>query len=616
MAPLGCALIDLSGGRDLPTATAVSAHLAAVRERLGPETPVDVLWPGEPVPDLPPLVRLTRGPAARALATAAARVASSGGHLLVLFGAVLPAADVLERLLAGLALDPLVGFAQPRFTQGADALWPLPGATDAAGPLPRHVEALLPEHYLTTERLAACLVARREAVAGFAADPAPAASLPEALQSELCRARRRGFRNLVLNRVAVEAAAGESPYPRLDPRARSALEARHPDATTADELFTGAAHQRFERVVAHARRPRPGAAVPVLLDCRGVPARHNGTSEAILGLLAGVRELAPAWETDLLFRPDAAEYHRCSSGGGLRVLTALPERSYAAAVRLDQPWHLSTVAELHRRACVVSFHMLDTIAWDIASPAAREAERAWRFVAERSDGLLFNSAFTQARFEFRFPTASDVLRAVTHHATGTARTPARRDAPGEHLLVFGNDLEHKAVAVTVDVLRRGFPYQPIVAVGPTALEEGRFLTSFSSGRLPAEQIERLVASARVVVFPSFYEGFGLPVVQALALGRPVVVRASPLWREIAGICRGPGRLLEFVAPHELVELVARTIEGERVPGLPLGAALGPAQAVGWRDCAARIVDHVERAIAGFDGRRWFAREHALEVARP
>jgi glycosyltransferase involved in cell wall biosynthesis len=39
--------------------------------------------------------------------------------------------------------------------------------------------------------------------------------------------------------------------------------------------------------------------------------------------------------------------------------------------------------------------------------------------------------------------------------------------------------------------------------------------------------------ARVVVYPSHYEGFGLPVVDALALGKPVVVLDAAINRELS-----------------------------------------------------------------------------------
>ena len=53
-----------------------------------------------------------------------------------------------------------------------------------------------------------------------------------------------------------------------------------------------------------------------------------------------------------------------------------------------------------------------------------------------------------------------------------------------------------------------------------------------SGHLDAEEVRDLFRRARVVVFPSLYEGFGLPVMEALAHRKPVLARDMPASREL------------------------------------------------------------------------------------
>ena len=48
--------------------------------------------------------------------------------------------------------------------------------------------------------------------------------------------------------------------------------------------------------------------------------------------------------------------------------------------------------------------------------------------------------------------------------------------------------------------------------------------------LPRDQLITLIRGARALLFPSIYEGFGLPVIEAMALGTPVVTSASRLCR--------------------------------------------------------------------------------------
>ena len=59
------------------------------------------------------------------------------------------------------------------------------------------------------------------------------------------------------------------------------------------------------------------------------------------------------------------------------------------------------------------------------------------------------------------------------------------------------------------------------------------------GRVPRERLRRLIASASAVVVPSTYEGFGLPVLEAMAAGVPLVVSDRAALGEVAG----PGAIL-------------------------------------------------------------------------
>ena len=87
------------------------------------------------------------------------------------------------------------------------------------------------------------------------------------------------------------------------------------------------------------------------------------------------------------------------------------------------------------------------------------------------------------------------------------------------------------------------------------------------GYVEAEELAWLYREAEVVAFPSLYEGFGLPAIEALWAGTPLVCSDIPVLREVAGDCalyapidrpdEFAGRVIELVgdAPrrHELAE---------------------------------------------------------------
>ncbi len=66
--------------------------------------------------------------------------------------------------------------------------------------------------------------------------------------------------------------------------------------------------------------------------------------------------------------------------------------------------------------------------------------------------------------------------------------------------------------------------------------------------LPYEKVYELYKRSDVVSFPSLYEGFGMPIVEAQAVGRPLLTSDLPAIKDIAGT----GAL--FVDPHSIDDL--------------------------------------------------------------
>ena len=59
---------------------------------------------------------------------------------------------------------------------------------------------------------------------------------------------------------------------------------------------------------------------------------------------------------------------------------------------------------------------------------------------------------------------------------------------------------------------------------------------FEVSGLPSQDVQRLLANARALLMPSFAEGYGLPLVEALSLGTPVVASDIPVFHEVTQGC--------------------------------------------------------------------------------
>ena len=113
------------------------------------------------------------------------------------------------------------------------------------------------------------------------------------------------------------------------------------------------------------------------------------------------------------------------------------------------------------------------------------------------------------------------------------------------VLSVASDLPHKNLKLLVDALERiRSDRRPlIVFVGPEtdgprlrAAAQSAGVTSDVRllGFRPPEELEGLYKIATCVVLPSLYEGFGLPVLEAMARGIPVACSDIPALREVAG----------------------------------------------------------------------------------
>jgi hypothetical protein len=130
-------------------------------------------------------------------------------------------------------------------------------------------------------------------------------------------------------------------------------------------------------------------------------------------------------------------------------------------------------------------------------------------------------------------------------------------AAGSYILVIGNAFAHKYVGVTIDALTSEFPREKIVALG-LKHDARHNVTAYASGQLSDDQMHNLLRGAKVVVFPSHYEGFGIPVLESLAYSKPVLARSIPVIRDLRERLAVKDNLILYGSTKDLI---ARLKEG-------------------------------------------------------
>ncbi len=183
--------------------------------------------------------------------------------------------------------------------------------------------------------------------------------------------------------------------------------------------------------------------------------------------------------------------------------------------------------------------------------AAERARRRLRTMGRFADGILVNSGYTASRIAAHLPEPLPPVR-VAHLGTDPRFLEACErpsflaghpyfvvvstiEARKNHLLLlqlWRTLAERGGVDVPklVIVGRRGWEAESAVAM----LERSPAIRPhvLETGPLPDAALHQVIASARCLLMPSFVEGFGMPVVEALACRVPVIASDIPVFREI------------------------------------------------------------------------------------
>ena len=121
------------------------------------------------------------------------------------------------------------------------------------------------------------------------------------------------------------------------------------------------------------------------------------------------------------------------------------------------------------------------------------------------------------------------------------------------------------------------------------------------GFLPDEDLPALYSRADLFVLPSLYEGFGIPVAEAMACGCPVVTTTTGCSPEVAG---GAAVLVDPYDPQAIADGILRALEDEPLRAEMVSKGLVRAADFSWEKTARKTLDlfhHLASTHAGAFG---------------
>lgn len=219
------------------------------------------------------------------------------------------------------------------------------------------------------------------------------------------------------------------------------------------------------------------------------------------------------------------------------------------------------------RRTVSTFHDLFVMTGDYSTPEFRRrfTEQAQR-AAERSNVIIAVSQFTAEQVLGLLKVERSRIRVIPH---GVTQIPLS-SAPRERLILFvGAIQKRKNVLALVQAFEQVAPGWKLVLAGSLGYGAQEIIEKIRHsprrtdielpGYVPRETLEELYRRAAIFAFPSLDEGFGIPVIEAMARGVPVLTSDGSALREIA---TGAALLVNPSDAHSVTSNLRKLIEDE------------------------------------------------------
>lgn len=272
-----------------------------------------------------------------------------------------------------------------------------------------------------------------------------------------------------------------------------------------------------------------------------------------------------------------------------------------------------------RGPAVVTIHDLSWLHYAETQPAARvrELNRMMPATVESAAHIVVASEFIRQEVIAQFGVSEDRISTT---ALGVAKEFKPRDAAqclstlkkyelgfGHYILAVATLEPRKnlgtliaAFAQLPAALRRLYP---LVIVGMRGWGESLMTDGLQqmiargevrlTGYVPQKDLPTLYAGARLFVYPSLYEGFGLPPLEAMACGVPVIVSKRASLPEVVG---NAGILVEPMDDSAIAQHMRALIEDDLLHRQLSAAGQQRSHLFSWRKCALETVAVYQQAM--------------------
>jgi GT2 family glycosyltransferase/glycosyltransferase involved in cell wall biosynthesis len=466
----------------------------------------------------------------------------------------------LPEMVRVAALDPMIAFVSPRSNNATLSTLPVPPALaqQASGngsSVYATFAARLPEFSYVPTTVGFCMLIRWTILVEFGGFDEIYGHGYNEENDLVMRASRCGYRAVLANKAFVWHESERSfsaTKAGLDTTNRAILDARYPEYAAVVKAYWDAPETHAEALLG-SLTPDADGRLDLAFDFSSFAPLHNGTYQAGKQLMkAASHAWGDRFKIHVLCTQETYDFHCYAEIGTPRCDPHGPEK-FAIIFRVGQPYDWSTIQRLVMKGAVIGIYMLDTISIDCTQLTSPLLVNLWQFALSHVDVVVSLSRQTSDQLGRRFRIPDHVVQVrsllslnVADYRPQMSLPRAERPIGKPTILVLGNHFPHKFTAPTANALADAFPERRVVALGQIkavtstttdapasrGLSDAVNLTGLAVGQLSEAELATFYANADVIIFPSHCEGFGIPVLNALAACKPLYVRRLPVFEEL------------------------------------------------------------------------------------
>lgn len=262
---------------------------------------------------------------------------------------------------------------------------------------------------------------------------------------------------------------------------------------------------------------------------------------------------------------------------------------------------------------ISTFHDLSIFTWPECHPKerVRYMVKELQLTIQRADALITDSEFTRKELADYFSLPLDKIFSVPLASSGEFYVHtieelqpvlAKYNLTANKYTLFTGTIEpRKNITTLLDAYERlplAFRKEwPLVVSGFKGWSSEKIHARLDKGReegwlyylgyTPASDLPAIFSGARLFVFPSLYEGFGLPVLEAMASGVPVISSNAASLPEVVG---DVAMMFDPLDVDTLSELIKKGIEDDIWRNEAIRGGVERAATFSWQRCADETIN--------------------------